>query len=142
MKYRLPIVNKAIAYIIKDKRLLVFTHRDAPEAGVQIPAGTIKEGERARKAVLREAYEETGLDCLRIERYLGCRFYNMSPYRPEIHRRYFYLLECTAKTRAKWTHFETHDGLSEPTAFCFYWVNLSLDLIAGQGDLLGRVKSL
>lgn len=28
MKPRLRIVNKAVAYVVKDNRLLVFTHRD------------------------------------------------------------------------------------------------------------------
>ena len=40
---------------------MVFTHRDIPEAGVQVPAGTVEEGETLDAAVLREVHEETGL---------------------------------------------------------------------------------
>ena len=143
MKSRLRVVNKAMAYIVKDNRLLVFT-QDSPDSGVQIPAGTIKSGERARDAVLREAYEETGLEDLRVIQYLGHRRFDASKYKPEIHRRYFYLLGVTIKTKSKWTHFETHDGIGKPEAFHFYWADLydsSLNLIAGMGDLLPKVRS-
>ncbi len=134
-----------MAYIVKDDRLLVFTHRDIPEAGVQIPAGTINSGEPARQAVLREANEETGIEGLRIVKYLGCRFFDVSAYKPEIHRRYFYLLEPTTKTKSKWIHYEMHDGIGKPDAFSLYWARLndpSLNLIAGMGDLLPKVRSL
>jgi hypothetical protein len=37
--------NKVIAYITQGKRLLVFRHTQAPEAGIQVPGGTIEEPE-------------------------------------------------------------------------------------------------
>ncbi len=43
--------------------VLVFDH---PSAGIQFPAGTGERGEDPRSAVLREAFEETGLDGLSI----------------------------------------------------------------------------
>jgi 8-oxo-dGTP pyrophosphatase MutT (NUDIX family) len=64
------ISQKAFAYITHQKRLLVFRHADAPEAGVQVPAGTIKALERPEQAVLREAVEETGLTDLTVGRFL------------------------------------------------------------------------
>jgi hypothetical protein len=33
--------QKAFAYITHQKRLLVFRHVDVPEAGIQVPAGTM-----------------------------------------------------------------------------------------------------
>lgn len=51
------------------KELLVFTH---PTAGIQIPAGTVEEGEDIETAVKREIHEETGLQFVEIENYLGC----------------------------------------------------------------------
>jgi NUDIX domain len=50
--------HKVFAYITHCNRLLVFVHPFAPEAGIQIPAGTIKANERPEEAVLREAFEE------------------------------------------------------------------------------------
>lgn len=67
------VVQKVTAFIIREKdgvkELLVFKH---PTAGVQIPAGTVEEGEDIETAVKREAYEETGLQFVEIESYLGC----------------------------------------------------------------------
>jgi 8-oxo-dGTP pyrophosphatase MutT (NUDIX family) len=40
---------------------LIFSHPDYPEAGLQVPAGTLEPGEHPEAGVLREAYEETGL---------------------------------------------------------------------------------
>ena len=40
--------------------------------GIQIPAGTVEEGEDIEAAVKRETYEETGLQFVEVENYLGC----------------------------------------------------------------------
>ena len=67
------IIQKVTAFIVRErngvKELLVFKH---PTAGVQIPAGTVEEGEDIETAVKREVYEETGLQSIEIENYLGC----------------------------------------------------------------------
>ena len=67
------VVQKVTAFIIRErkglKELLVFKH---PTAGVQIPAGTVEKGEDIETAVKREVYEETGLQFVDIENYLGC----------------------------------------------------------------------
>lgn len=55
--------RKAFAYITSlttRNRLLVFSHPLSPEAGVQVPAGTMGDQESPEDAVLREAREETG----------------------------------------------------------------------------------
>ena len=67
------VVQKVTAFIVRERRgvkeLLVFKH---PTAGVQIPAGTVEKGEDIETAVKRETYEETGLQLVEIEDYLGC----------------------------------------------------------------------
>ena len=67
------VVQKVTAFIVRErkgiKELLVFKH---PTAGVQIPAGTVEKGEDIETAVKRETYEETGLQLVEIEDYLGC----------------------------------------------------------------------
>ena len=66
-------VQKVTAFIIRKKdevrELLVFKH---PTTGIQIPAGTVEKGEDIETAVKRETYEETGLQFVKIENYLGC----------------------------------------------------------------------
>lgn len=54
--------RKVLAYITNRQRLLVFSHLDIPEAGIQVPGGTLEDGESPEEGVLREAYEETGLE--------------------------------------------------------------------------------
>ena len=60
-------------FIVRERRgvkeLLVFKH---PTTGVQIPAGTVERDEDIETAVKREVYEETGLQLVEIENYLGC----------------------------------------------------------------------
>ena len=86
------VVEKVVAYITKAKQLLVFRHVDS-DAGIQVPAGTLKAGESPGVGVMREAREETGLDSLVVGRFLGTRDYDMSPCGiAEIHRRYYYQL--------------------------------------------------
>ena len=65
------IVEKVVAYVTSGDRLLVFRHVHEPEAGIQVPAGTVEPGESPDDAVIREAHEETGLAGLTIRRYLG-----------------------------------------------------------------------
>ncbi len=66
-------IEKVTAFITQKRNevnaLLVFKH---PTAGIQIPAGTVEEGEDIETAVKREVYEETGLQHVKIEKYLGC----------------------------------------------------------------------
>ena len=67
------IVEKVTGFITRWSNegydLLLFEH---PYAGIQIPAGTVKDGESPEQAVLREVAEETGLVLPSIHRYLGC----------------------------------------------------------------------
>lgn len=45
--------RKAFAYITQGNSLLIFEHEDAPEAGIQVPAGSIEAGETPEEAALR-----------------------------------------------------------------------------------------
>ena len=66
------VVQKVTAFMVRERNgveeLLVFKH---PTAGIQIPAGTVEAGEDIETAVKRETYEETGLQFVEIENYLG-----------------------------------------------------------------------
>lgn len=65
-------VKKVTAFVTRErsgaKELLVFKH---PSAGIQIPAGTVEDGECLETGVMREVYEETGLKLVKIEKFLG-----------------------------------------------------------------------
>ncbi|MBA3530518.1 MAG: NUDIX domain-containing protein [Ardenticatenales bacterium] len=51
-------LHKVTAFVTRGDDLLLFRH---PHAGIQLPAGTVEEGETPEEAVLREVAEETGL---------------------------------------------------------------------------------
>ncbi|MCE5314618.1 MAG: NUDIX domain-containing protein [Armatimonadota bacterium] len=65
-------LEKVTAFVTRDTehgpQLLLFEH---PVAGIQLPAGTVEEGELHLNAVLREATEETGLHGFSIGQYIG-----------------------------------------------------------------------
>jgi len=124
---------KVFAYITNRQRLLVFRHLCAPEAGIQVPAGTIEAGESPEEAVLREAFEETGLSDLTIDCFLGEQERDMSDFvRDEINHRYFYHLRYDGNPADTWRH-EEHDpsgGLEPmPIVFEFFWASLPHGLL-------------
>lgn len=137
--------DKVVAYVTRGDKLLVFSHPLFPEAGIQVPAGTIREGEPPDDAALREAREETGLHELEIRSFLGVREHDLSPYGiPEVYRRYFFHLECCQDTPITWRHFENDpsDGSPAPIELEFFWVrfpNEVPELSGGQGELLHKL---
>lgn len=70
----LPYLEKVTAFVIRRAgpadELLLIRH---PTSGIQLPAGTVDEGELPEAAVLREVAEETGLRLGGVERCLGFR---------------------------------------------------------------------
>jgi 8-oxo-dGTP pyrophosphatase MutT (NUDIX family) len=138
------ITRKAFAYITYRQKLLVFSHPYAPEAGIQVPAGTIEEGEAPEQAVLREAFEETGLTGLVLDGFLGEQKRDLADFgREEIHHRFFYHLRCREQPPTRWRHRELFpsDG-SAPPVFEFFWAALPDGvpaLIADHGLMLPRL---
>jgi len=140
-------IRKVVAYITQGDQLLVFSHPHHPEAGIQVPAGTVEEGESPREAVLREAREETGLDGLEIRSYLGLQEYDLSAYgRSEVEERHFFHLAFCGEAPARWRHYEMHpsEGDAEQIEFELYWVEFPEEVpeLAGdQGALLPKLSS-
>ena len=140
-----PIIHKVFAYITHRNRLLVFRHTDFPEAGIQVPAGTVLPNEDLEVAVLREAEEETGLPDLTIKTYLGEQIRNMEDFgKKEIHHRHFYHLLCGDAPPEQWQHDETSpsDGGTSPIHFEFFWAEMPdqiPELIADHGFMLSRL---
>lgn len=138
--------HKVVAYIVRDDRMVVLRHADLPwdEAGLQVPAGTIRSGELPEDAVLREAREETGLEGLRVVRFLGGGEYDMRPYAEAIHaRHYFHLTTDSADLPERWEAFEESDGAGERIRFELYWIPLRKAHVIGGGQaaFLGRLAA-
>ncbi len=140
------IKNKVFAYITHGHHLLVFRHLYVPEAGIQVPAGTVETHERSEDAVMREASEETGLSDLTLDCFLGEQKRDMSDFgRDEIHHRRFYHLRYDGHSAATWRNEESdpYEGLEVvPIIFEFFWARLPNDvppLIADHGLMLPQL---
>ncbi len=59
--HRVQPVQRVLVYVERENGLLVFDHRDHPEAGTQVPAGGVHAGEDLIDAARREVREETGV---------------------------------------------------------------------------------
>ena len=138
-----PPVQKVFAYVTHGGRLLVFRHVLAPEAGIQVPAGTLREGEAPAEGALREAQEETGLLDLRLEASLGTRDY-VPPGGARVYRRHFFHLVCPHRPPERWRHDEVFpsEGAPGPIPFEYFWAALPdgvPPLAPGHDALLGAL---
>jgi RimJ/RimL family protein N-acetyltransferase/ADP-ribose pyrophosphatase YjhB (NUDIX family) len=134
--------HKAFGYITRRHagmtQTLVFTHRDYPEAGTQIPKGTVEEGERLEAAVLREVAEETGLRDLTL---LGAvaRDRHLSPDGSDSER-YFYWLRADQAPDA-WEHTVVSAGEDNGLVFQCRWIGRpdEVSFIDEHGAYLDRI---
>ena len=136
--------TKALAYITHSNSLLILKHPDHPEAGIQVPAGSVEFGESPRSGALREAFEETGLRNLRLVRFLGLVRFDRLPidHVPGFHNRWFFHLACDEKPAEVWQHYEmTPSDGTAPVCFEFSWVELDrVVLDCGHDAMLDRLR--
>jgi len=127
--------------------LLVFRHTEFPEAGIQVPGGTVEDGETIQSAALREAWEETGVEDLEMVAYLGMNILDLAEFdMVGLFQRHFFHLTPRSIPSESWRHWETNrsDGSSEPIEFEFYWVKYPEEVpeLAGrQGAFLEKLVS-
>ena len=129
--------HRAYAYITNAHRLLLFTHPESPEAGIQVPAGTVEPGEGPRDAVMREAKEETGLTDLRLVKFLIQDTRDMNDCGSnELQYRWFYHLSLQGTPKKTWRHGEYADDGTLAIPFDFSWAEITAlpELVAGYGD--------
>jgi len=132
-------ISKVVIYITHQDKLLVFRHTQFPEAGIQVPAGTIEVGESIDHAAIREAEEETGLTDLMLVGYLGEELLDLSDTEfAAMMRRYFFHMVVTVEPQQTWIHYEydPSDGSPAPIEFEFFWVRFpdAVPKLTGEQD--------
>ncbi len=136
------LVPKVLAYVTRNgksgRELLVFRHRDYPEAGTQIPAGTVEDGETAQDAVLRELGEETGLVKLTVINQIARELFHAA-WRNEWQERNVFHLESASEVPDAWNHVVQSEAGDNGLHFSFFWLPLGIaetELQRGQGKWL------
>jgi 8-oxo-dGTP diphosphatase len=118
--------DRVLAYVTRERdgrrELLVFDHRDYPDAGTQVPAGRLEPDEDREAGLLRELEEEAGLADARIVR----KFATFGPGELPHGRSYTnhaYELESPG-ARDEWEHTVVGDGDDAGLVFRYRWVPL------------------
>ena len=140
-------VHKVLVYVVRHRagqlELLVHEHRDAPDAGVQVPAGTIEPHESPADAAARELFEESGLrlaDNARVIR--AYRWHNAATARWNL--RHVFLVHLD-DPRDHWTHTITGNGEDRDMVFCYRWIPLAdaeRELCGDQGGSVRYISSI
>jgi ADP-ribose pyrophosphatase YjhB (NUDIX family) len=140
---------RVAAYVIRHRtgtgpELLVFDHLGMPEAGTQIPAGGVAEGEPLEEAVLREVAEETGVLTATVVRQLAVED---KPHpgtgRPR-RTTFFHLRLDAADAPDEWEHHVRGDGEDAGLTFVCRFLPLPLTrpLADHQNAWLDRIDPL
>lgn len=133
-----------VAFITNGNRLLVFTQPENPGAEALVPGGTVEEHEAPEEGVMREAWEETGLEDLRLATSLGM-YENEAPGLGELHHCYCYHLVCDGNPPERWIHEEKDPALDpekKPIPFELFWAPLPdgvPPLGAGLGQMIPKL---
>ena len=138
---------KVLAYVTRTRNgrteLLVFDHRDAPQAGVQVPAGSIEVGEMPSDAAMRELREETGLANARPVGRIDVYEWE-DPETHRWHRRHVYQFEAPSDAPDSWEHVVTAGEDDHGMKFDCRWLPVDVaetELSSEQGASVRRIIS-
>lgn len=137
--------TKVIAYIFRGKsEILVFSHVDFPEAGLQVVGGTVETGEDFPSALSREILEESGLVIAPEElTKIGETVYKRKDREELNHRHYYSITKNDLPDR--WKHIVHSEGEDNGLVFEFFWISLveAITVLDGNfAELLTRDAAL
>ncbi|MEM6629077.1 MAG: NUDIX domain-containing protein [Bacteroidota bacterium] len=123
-----PIKTKVLGYIVQKvhsvQKLLIFSHQHYPEAGLQVPGGTVEAGEKLEGALLREIKEESGLTEFGSVIYLGEATF-IHDQRQEMHRRHFFQVQYKGEVLEEFIHEVIEGEEDKGLRFHYKWVSLT-----------------
>ena len=120
--------KKVLIYIFREKNgekeLLVFSHRDHPEAGIQVVGGTVDKGEGKKTALIRELEEESGIVLQKSDlTKIGNSIYQRKD-NAQINYRTYYSFE-TNQLPDEWDHVVKSTGADNNLVFQFFWISIT-----------------
>ncbi len=117
-------MEKVYAYILRSQEssdgLLAFTHKGHPEVPMQVPGGTLEEGESPCHGMKREVFEESGLTELYDIEKLGEAILTDAEGKVEFLGHFFVCR--TGHPPKGWEHTVTGDGEDEGLVFQYKWL--------------------
>ncbi|MGH2523268.1 MAG: NUDIX domain-containing protein [Anaerolineales bacterium] len=121
--------RKVFACITRERaghtEVLTFTHRDSPEAGVQVPGGTVGPDEEPEAALWREVSEETGLRPNQLQ-LVG--LVAIQPHPEWGTLEHLYHLTAAEGLPDDWTHVVHGHGEDTGMVFEYRWLTLETPL--------------
>jgi ADP-ribose pyrophosphatase YjhB (NUDIX family) len=119
-----------LAYVTRERdgrrELLVFDHRDHPNAGTQVVAGRLEPGEDIERGLVRELLEEAGLRSATIVRKIGVYGPGDLPHGRGYTNHAFEVRAADAPD--VWEHVVFGDGDDAGLVFVYRWEPLSTEL--------------
>jgi len=126
--------DKVLAYVVRWEsggwRLLVFEQANDPEAGTQVPAGTVEPGEALETAVWRELAEESGLHPPQVA--LVAKLAQAPQLEWDVVR-HIYLFQAVTGLPQTWQHVVAGVGEDQGMLFNYRW-----DALADRPHLAGN----
>jgi 8-oxo-dGTP pyrophosphatase MutT (NUDIX family) len=118
---------KVVAYITRETErgteLLVFRHPRHIKTPIQVPQGTVEDGESVIDGLWRELEEETGrANFVLISQLAKVPFH--ADWRDEWQERNVFHLSAPADTPDEWTHVVTNGESDKGLCFEFFWLPL------------------
>ena len=138
------IITKVMAYITRfnghHTELLVYKHKDYREAGVQVPAGTVEQGETIEEALYREVKEESGLmEFLSVTKLTTYVYHHEG--KSQYHERHVFHLAVSEEVPEHWEHEVNSEGEDAGLIFSYYWVPIQAipKLAVNQDDCINQL---
>ena len=100
--------KRVVVYVEREDGVLVFDHRDDPEAGTQVPAGGVEPDEALIEAAIREVHEETGVGLDTEPMFLGTHEHLDGLGQPALS--HFFRVDAPHGLPRCWQHVVSGDG--------------------------------
>lgn len=132
------VVHKAIAYVTRRQnskhQLLVFEHdKEFSDAGIQVPCGTVDDNEDPKDTIIRELFEEAGIQGQPTAKLDEYQFYGEHA-KKFLRRHVFHFEMCEHSLPQKWTHQVSGEGHDKNLNFHYSWIDIEF----AKGKLSGR----